>query len=115
MTIRGNNTILYCRHWAETVHFYERRLHVPVTMRRDWFVEFRLGPDTTLSIADEQRATIKSGGGAGVTISLRVPDAEQTRSDLVSDGLDPEPLRSIWGARAFFLRDPEGHRLEFWS
>ena len=115
MRILRSNTILYCRRWEETAAFYEHAVRLPVLMRKDWFVEFRLANDAALSVADERRATIPSAGGHGITISLRVEDAEATRAALLEAGLEPDPLRTSWGSPAFFLRDPEGNRLEFWS
>jgi catechol 2,3-dioxygenase-like lactoylglutathione lyase family enzyme len=115
VTIKRANTILYCARWAETVHFYEQHLALPVLVRKDWFVEFGLGPDSALSVADELRASISSSHGEGLTISLRVDDVGAAREELVAAGLDPGPMRPVWGSRAFFLWDPEGNRLELWS
>ncbi len=115
MTVERANTILYCRRFHETLAFYEEGLGLRVLTRRDWFVEFHLGPDSALSIADERRATIRSAEGRGVTISLRVRDAARTRDELVAAGLEPAPMRRSWGSPAFFIHDPEGHRLEVWS
>ncbi len=115
MNIRKTNTILYCSRWKDQVDFYEQILGLPVLTRKDWFVEFRLGPNAALSVADERRATIKSATGAGITISVRVDDAERARTELAAAGANPEPMRTVWGSRAFFVRDPEGTRLEFWS
>jgi catechol 2,3-dioxygenase-like lactoylglutathione lyase family enzyme len=110
------NTILYCKRWKETVAFYQRQLGLPVTFSSDWFIEFRLADAAHLSIADEARASVKSGGGQGVTLTLQVDSAEAVRALLQKRGLNPEPLRDHpWGARAFYLYDPEGHRLEIWS
>lgn len=97
------------------MRFYEETLMLPVLMRKEWFVEFRLSGSAALSVADERRASISSAGGAGLTISLRVSDAEALRDELTEKGVEPGPIRSIWGARAFYLSDPEGNRLEFWS
>lgn len=115
MTIRKANTILYCRRWKAQVTFYEDVLRLPVLTRKDWFVEFRLGPDSALSVADEGRTTVRSAGGAGITISIRVDEVERVQQEVIDRGAQPEPLRTVWGSRAFFLRDPEGNRLEFWS
>jgi catechol 2,3-dioxygenase-like lactoylglutathione lyase family enzyme len=42
--------------------------------------------------------------------------AETVWESLQERGLRPQPLRDHpWGARAFYLFDPEGHRLEIWS
>jgi catechol 2,3-dioxygenase-like lactoylglutathione lyase family enzyme len=110
------NTILYCTDWADTVAFYRDRLGFPVTHANDWFVEFALTPTTRLSIADERRATVKSAHGAGITLTFQVSDADAVWQQFRADGLQPTPCRDhAWGARVFYLRDPEGHRLEIWS
>jgi len=114
--LKSTNTILYCKKWRETVDFYQHSLGLPTTLASDWFVEFQLTDTSNLSIADEQRATIKSGSGAGVTITLQVEDADSVWQQLYAKGLSLEPVRDHpWGARAFYFFDPEGHRLEIWS
>ena len=115
MHIRTANTILYCKKWAETVAFYENRLRLPRTSSTDWFVEFKLNELARLSVANETRASIKSADGKGITLSLEVIDLEATRSEFAEAGLEPTAIREIWGSTAFYLFDPEGHRLEFWS
>lgn len=110
------NTILYCRKWHETVAFYRERLGLPISMETDWLVEFQVSESGFISIADERRSRIRSAAGAGVTVTLRVENADAAHADLESAGLDLEPVRSHpWGARLFRFRDPEGHRLEVWS
>ena len=110
------NTILYCRAWAETVAFYRDQLELPVTFASDWFVEFALTESARLSIADERRATIKSSNGTGITLTFQVADADTIWSAFQEAGLKPTPCRThAWGARTFYLRDPEGTRLEIWS
>jgi uncharacterized glyoxalase superfamily protein PhnB len=114
--IKTANTILYCRQWRETVDFYQRRLGLPVTFASSWFVEFRLSDTARLSVADERRASVKSAGGAGITVTLQVESADLARRALQHSGLTPGPVKDHpWGARVFYLADPEGHRLEFWS
>ena len=116
MKIKTANTILYCRKWSETVAFYKTRLGFPVSVERDWFVEFVLNETTRLSVADTARTTIKSSGGNGITVTLEVDDIDNTHSRLVEAGLKPPPVRDHpWGARIIHVHDPEGHRLEFWS
>jgi uncharacterized glyoxalase superfamily protein PhnB len=110
------NTILYCQAWSETVAFYRDQLGLSVTFSSDWFVEFALTDSARLSIADERRATIKSSHGAGITLTFQVADADALWTEFHSAGLQPTPCRThAWGARTFYLRDPEGHRLEVWS
>lgn len=115
MKIKAANTILYCKKWEETVAFYRDGLGLLVISSTDWFVEFKLNESARLSVADETRASIKSGDGKGITISLQVADVEELRSQLIGLGLDPTPIKEVWGSKAMYLRDPEGNRLEFWS
>lgn len=114
--IKSSNTILYCQQWQATVDFYRHVLELPVTFTSDWFVEFRISGAAHLSIADEQRATIKSSGGAGITITLQVDDIEAVHAALYDKGASVGPIQDhTWGARVFYFFDPEGHRLEVWS
>jgi catechol-2,3-dioxygenase len=38
-----------------------------------------------------------------------------TRVRLKGAGLNPTEVKEIWGAKAFYIFDPEGNRIEFWS
>jgi len=110
------NTILYCSAWSETVAFYRDSLGLPINFASDWFIEFVLTESARLSIADERRATIKSNHGAGITLTFQVADADALWAEFNTAGLQPTKCRThAWGARTFYLRDPEGNRLEIWS
>jgi len=112
----GANTILYCKEWEETVQFYRDRLGLPVLLATEWFVELGLGPASRLSIADERRASIKTCGGAGITLALQVEDIDSVRTNAETLGLKPTAIkRHPWNARVFYMFDPEGHRLEIWE
>ena len=115
MKIKATNTILYCKQWQETVEFYRTGLKLPVLSSNEWFVEFKLNEMARLSVANEARTSIDSSDGKGITVSLQVVDVEQTRAELIEAGIATTPLKDIWGARAFYVHDPEGNRLEFWS
>ena len=116
LSLHSTNTVLYCRNWQETVDFYQAELELSVTFATDWFVEFRLVGSAHLSVADERRATIKSSRGVGITVTLQVGNVAETWRILRDKGLAVEPVKDHpWGARSFFLYDPEGHRIEFWS
>jgi predicted enzyme related to lactoylglutathione lyase len=116
LTFNRTNTILYCEKWSETLDFYQHDLDLPITFTTDWFVEFQLAQGAHLSIADEKRASIQSCRGKGLTLSLQVENADQAWHQLSSKGLIVEPIKDhSWGARTFYLYDPEGHRLEIWS
>ena len=115
MKIKAVNTILYCKKWQETIAFYRDGLKLLVISSNEWFVEFKLNEMSRLSVADETRASIKSGDGKGITISLQVIDIEHTCAELMEAGIVPTPIKEVWGSKAIYLRDPEGNRLEFWA
>ena len=115
MKIKATNTILYCKNWQETVEFYRTGLKLLVLSSNDWFVEFKLNEMSRLSVANEARTSIDSSGGKGITVSLQVPDIEQTRAELIEAGMTPTPIKELWGAKVIYVHDPEGNRLEFWS
>ena len=116
MEIQTANTILYCAKWQETVAFYQTRLDLQVLTALEWFVEFRLNATARLSIADAARTTMNSCDGKGITLAWEVDDIEATHAYLQEAGLYPPQIRDhAWGAKVFFIFDPEGNRLEFWS
>jgi len=109
------NTILYCSRFEATLVFYRDRLGFPVIFLAGWFVEFSLGGLSRLSIADESRASVKSCAGNGITLSLEVQDIDEIQKKLKISGCNPTAIKNHpWGAKVFYLHDPEGHRLEFW-
>lgn len=110
------NTILYCKKWKESVDFYRTALALPVTFEAEWFVEFQLSDTGRISIADERRASIKSSGGQGITLTLQVENIEEIRELLSRRRVNIGPIKTHhWGARHFYCFDPEGYRLEFWE
>ncbi len=115
MKIKSTNTILYCKKWQETVAFYRDGIKLLALLSNDWFMEFKLNEMSRLSVADETRASVKSGGGKGVTISLQVADLEQALADLKEAGIQSTPIKEVWGSRTIYVHDPEGNRLEFWE
>jgi catechol 2,3-dioxygenase-like lactoylglutathione lyase family enzyme len=115
MVYQRSNTILYCRHWAETVRFYRDVLALPISFQNDWFVEFQLGAQVYLSIADERRASIDSVSGQGITLSWQVDDLQAARAELLAQQITLSEVRQKWGASLCYLHDPEGHRIELWQ
>lgn len=116
MNIRIVNTILYCKQWNETVVFYKTKLKLEVTVSSEWFVEFKLNEFARLSIANEERTSIESSGGKGLTITMKVDNIKETYSYLKAAGLNPTAIKDhAWGAKVIYIYDPEGNRLEFWS
>jgi catechol 2,3-dioxygenase-like lactoylglutathione lyase family enzyme len=114
--ITSSNTILYCKKWNECVRFYREKLGFKTSMEKDWFIEFRICDGSSLSIADENRASVKSTGGGGITIALKYDSADEIRKQLIEKGIDTGGIRNHpWGGRSFFIRDPEGVRIEIWS
>lgn len=114
-TIQRTNTILYCAQWAATVTFYREQLGLPITHATDWFIEFQLGEQAFLSIADSTRATIQPADGAGITLSWQVTEIVLIQQRLNTLGIATTPLKKKWGAQVLYFHDPEGHRLELWE
>jgi len=113
--IKRINTILYCRNWDTTVKFYRDVLKLSVNHETEWLVEFQLIDKTYLSIAYADRTSIQSSNGAGITLSFQVENVDVAQSQLREIGIETGPIKPIWGARAFYIFDPEGHRIELWS
>jgi len=110
-----SNTILYCDNYEQAVKFYRDILLLPVNHKNDWLVEFKLFAQTFLSIADTKRTTIKSSKGNGITISLKVENIDQVHAWFYEQGIIVSEISSVWGSKAFYLSDPEGHRIELWA
>ncbi|OJX43870.1 MAG: hypothetical protein BGO78_02590 [Chloroflexi bacterium 44-23] len=113
--IKATNTILYCKKWEETVAFYKTGLNLLVIFSNDWFVEFKLNERARISVANPERASIQSGDGKGITISLQVDEIEQVRSGLLEARIELSSIKEVWGSKVFYVHDPEGNRLEFWE
>ncbi len=109
------NTILYCAEFEATVDFYRRLLGLEVSFSNEWFVEFRMGDRTRLSIADASRATIPPADGKGMTLSVKVADLDDLRRRLTALGIEATTSSERFGSRVFDIHDPEGHRIEFWA
>ena len=115
MKIKTSNIIIYCINWHDTVAFYRDTLGLPISLSKDWFVEFKLTDNSRLSVASEKKASIKSCSGQGITISLEIEDVEAAHTMMVKFGLSPTEVKNIWGSKPFYIYDPEGNRIEFWS
>ena len=113
--IKRINTILYCRNWDDTVKFYRDVLKLMVNHEAEWLVEFQLIDNTFLSIANAASTSIKSSNGDGITLSFQVETVDAAHRQLHEIGIETGPIKPIWGARAFYIFDPEGHRIELWS
>ena len=109
------NTILYCRKWDDTVKFYRDVLKLSVNHKAEWLVEFRLIDSTFLSIANTASTSIQSSKGSGITLSFQVENVDAVQRQLHDIDIETGPIKPIWGARAFYIFDPEGHRIELWS
>lgn len=110
------NTILYCKKFAETVKFYRDILKFPVVFEKGWFTEFKITETSYVSIADEKKTSVKSSNGAGITLTFNVNDIDKTWNILQKNGIKPGSVMDHpWFSRCFYIFDPEGNRIEFWS
>jgi catechol 2,3-dioxygenase-like lactoylglutathione lyase family enzyme len=114
-SIKRINTILYCRNWESTVKFYRDVLELMVNHETEWLVEFQLVDNTYLSIANAAGTSVQSSNGDGITLSFQVEAVDVAHRQLRAVGIETGPIKLIWGARAFYIFDPEGHRIELWS
>lgn len=115
LSLQAVNTILYTDRFDECRSFYQAMPGFAVNVSMDWFVEFRAGP-AFVSIAQASRTRIDAGDGTGLTLTFRVDDADVAHRALREAGFTPdEPGDHAWGARTFYLYDPDGRRIEFWS
>jgi len=114
-SVKRINTILYCRNWQTTVKFYRDVLKLMVNHETEWLVEFHLVDNTYLSVANAASTSIQSSNGDGITLSFQVETVDAAHRQLREIGIETGPIKPIWGARAFYIFDPEGHRIELWS
>jgi len=116
LPMRAMNTVLYCRHYAQTLAFYDEVLRLPRGFANDWFVEFKVAREAFLSVADQRRASIDSAHGKGLTLTFQVEDVRASHEQLCARGATPTaPGPRPWGAEGFLLHDPEGTRIEIWA
>ena len=110
------NTLLYVRRFADCVAFYRDGLGLPEAFANAWFVEFTVNPGACLSVVAKGSTRMRDTPFSAQTLTFEVGDADSARAALLARGLAPGTTRRHgFGARVFYLRDPEGNRLEFWS
>ena len=110
------NLILYCDKWHETVAFYEQTFEFSKIELSDWLVEFIISDNARISVADQNRTSIKSVKDKGIMLSWQVENIEDTWQDLKQKDINLEPIKEHpWGARLFRFYDPDGHPIEIWS
>lgn len=115
MKIKRTNTILYCKKWAETVVFYRDIFKFKISHQNDWFVEFQVTANSYLSVANENRASIQSVEGQGITLAWQVEDIQALHAKLIDADVAVTRIKERWGAMVCYLHDPENHRIELWQ
>ena len=115
MNIKTSNTILNCKKWKETVAFYRDVLTLDVHFSNEWFVEFSLNSQARLSVAHQERSSVMNTDGRGITVCFQVDDAQIIHTHLTELETNPTPIQDLWESSMFYIRDPEGNRIEFWS
>jgi catechol 2,3-dioxygenase-like lactoylglutathione lyase family enzyme len=117
MKILAANTILYCRHWEQTCHFYRDVLQLAISFQKDdWFIEFSVNGAAHLSIADASKCTISPGNGIGITLSFFVQDLRGAQARFTEHSIATTEIKAQgWRAPYFYVHDPEGTRIEFWT
>ena len=96
---------------AESRDFYVRHFAAEVTFDCGWYVNLRLGPETSeLQFMEPREGGPPACATAGLTYNLRVADVDAEHERLVAEGLAPvRPLEDHpWGDRGFAVLDPNG-------
>jgi catechol 2,3-dioxygenase-like lactoylglutathione lyase family enzyme len=116
MQISATNTIIYCKHYQDSLRFYRDVLGLDTSFAKDdWFTELIINGSAHLSLADAARCTIAASGGAGLTLSWCVEELEPVRDTLLQAGARVTDIKgSGWRLPYFYAYDPEGTRIEFW-
>ncbi len=113
---RRVNTLLYVQRFAECVAFYRDRLGLPEVFANAWFVEFGVNPGACVSVVEKRSTRMRDKPFVAQTLTFEVIDVDAAHAVLAERGIEPGPVkRHGFGARVFYVRDPEGNRLEFWS
>ena len=117
MKILAANTIIYCKHWPQSVNFYRDILQLGISFQKDdWFIEFVVSGSAHLSIADAAKCTIPAGGGVGLTLSFFVQDLRAAEALFKQHNIATTEIKAKgWRAPYFYVHDPEGTRIEFWT
>ena len=72
-------------------------------MATDWLMEFEVGPNECLGVADGKRTSICSAGGAGITVTFRVANLRSVWQELADKNVRVDPIRdNRLGGHAFF-------------
>ena len=113
---RRLNTLVYADRFAASVSFYRDGLGLPARFANAWFVEFQVNAAACVSVVEKASTRMRGTASVPQTITFEVADLDAVSQALASRGLTPgETRRHGFGARVFYLRDPEGNRLEFWT
>lgn len=113
---RRLNTLVYAERFAASVAFYRDGLGLPVRFSNAWFVEFEVNAAACVSVVEKASTRMRGSPPAVQTLTFEVADLEAVRRGLAGRDLEPGSIhRHGFGARVFYLRDPEGNRLEFWT
>jgi catechol 2,3-dioxygenase-like lactoylglutathione lyase family enzyme len=117
MKILAANTVMYCKRWQQSVHFYRDILKLHISFSKDdWFIEFSVNGAAHLSIADASRCSIAPGSGVGLTLSFLVADLRAMHAFFRQHAIATTEIRAhSWRAPYFYVHDPEGTRIEFWA
>ncbi len=115
IAVRRFNTLLYVRHFSACVAFYRDGLGLPESFANAWFVEFTVNAGACVSVISKDSTRMRDAPFVTQTMTFEVTDVDATHDLLLARGLAPGDVHVHgFGARVFYLRDPEGNRLEFW-
>ena len=90
------------------------RQKIPKNMSKGvWKVRYDPLTNGHLAQGVHDNGNVDTVGAFGLILTWEVEDIIAARNLMISSGIKPSEIsRHPWGAMVFYLRDPEGHRIE---
>jgi catechol 2,3-dioxygenase-like lactoylglutathione lyase family enzyme len=112
-------TFLYTSDLVETARFYEKVLCLPLKLDQGTCRIYRVSNDGYVGFCQREDAPRATGAStAPIILTLVTPDVDEWYDFLVAQGVDvdePPAENPEYQVYHFFLRDPNGYRLEIQS
>ena len=118
-TIREQITFLYTHDLAGTSRFYEEVLCLPLKLDQGTCRIYRVSQDGYVGFCQREGAHESAEDSAArIILTLVTPDVDEWYHYLTAKGVDveePPAANPKYQVYHFFLRDPNGYRLEIQS
>ena len=115
-------TVLVVEDLDRSVAFYTEVLGIHLSHRSGGYAQLITGP-TRLALYTREALAATLGeelepparNAPGFQIGFLVADVDEAFADVVARGAEPvkQPVDRFWGQRTAYVRDPDGHLVEF--